>query len=83
MGPGRPVAGGHGGVAACARLVVRRADAAAVPLVVLFVISVFTNINLGLRYVLPIFPYLFISAGKLAPWAATIGNRLRRGLPRG
>ena len=24
--------------------------------------SVFTNINLGLRYVLPIFPYLFISA---------------------
>ena len=29
---------------------------------VLVVMSVFTNINLGLRYVLPIFPYLFISA---------------------
>jgi hypothetical protein len=50
----------------------------AVPVVLLFVISVFTNINLGLRYVLPIFPYLFVSAGKLVPWAVGIGNRLRR-----
>jgi 4-amino-4-deoxy-L-arabinose transferase-like glycosyltransferase len=50
----------------------------AVPLIHLFVISVFTNINLGLRYVLPIFPYLFISAGKLVPWAVGIGDRLRR-----
>jgi 4-amino-4-deoxy-L-arabinose transferase-like glycosyltransferase len=55
----------------------------AVPLILLFVISVFTNINLGLRYVLPIFPYLFISAGKLVWWAAGIGDRLRRGLAEG
>jgi hypothetical protein len=51
-----------------------------IPLVVLFVFSIFTNINLGLRYVLPIFPYLFISAGKLVPWAAGIGNPLGRKL---
>lgn len=41
----------------------------AMPVVVLFVMSIFTNINLGLRYVLPIFPYGFIAAGKLVPWA--------------
>jgi hypothetical protein len=40
-----------------------------VPVLVLFVMSTLTNINLGLRYVLPIFPYVFISAGKLAPWS--------------
>ncbi len=43
-------------------------------MVVLGVMSVFTNINLGLRYVLPVFPYLFISAGKLVPWAAGISR---------
>lgn len=46
-----------------------------VPVFVLFVMSVFTNINLGLRYVLPAFPYVYISAGKLAPWA---GGQARR-----
>jgi hypothetical protein len=51
-----------------------------VPVVVLGVMSIFTNINLGLRYVLPVFPYLFISAGKLVPWAAGMGDRLRRRL---
>jgi hypothetical protein len=49
-----------------------------VPAFVLFVMSVFTNINLGLRYVLPIFPYVFISAGKLAPWATGLANRSAR-----
>jgi hypothetical protein len=44
-----------------------------VPCVVLVVMSLFTNINLGLRYVLPIFPYLFISTGKLIPWASGLG----------
>ena len=47
----------------------------AVPIVVLGVMSVATNINLGLRYVLPIFPYLYIGMGRLIPWA--VG--LRRG----
>ena len=41
--------------------------------------SVFTNINLGLRYVLPIFPYVFVSAGKLGPWASGFA-RPRRGV---
>jgi len=50
----------------------------AVPAFVLSVMSVFTNINLGLRYVLPIFPYLFISAGKLAPWASGLPTGWRR-----
>jgi hypothetical protein len=50
-----------------------------VPAVVLFVMSIFTNINLGLRYVLPIFPFLFISTGKLIPWASGLkGTRTRR-----
>ncbi len=42
----------------------------AVPAFVLLFMSVLTNINLGLRYVLPIFPYVYISAGKLARWAS-------------
>lgn len=41
-----------------------------IPVVMVFVMSVFTNINLGLRYVLPIFPYLYIAMGRLVPWAA-------------
>jgi hypothetical protein len=44
------------------------------PLIVLFSMSFLTNINLGLRYVLAIFPYAFIAAGKVVPWA--------HGLPR-
>jgi hypothetical protein len=50
------------------------------PAVLIFVISVFTNISIGLRYVLPIFPYLFIAAGRLVPWAAGLTTRLQRGL---
>ncbi len=30
--------------------------------------SLLTDINLGLRYVLPILPYVFISTGKVVPW---------------
>lgn len=50
----------------------------AVPGFVLFVMSIFTNINLGLRYVLPIFPFIYVSAGKLAPWAAGIAVKSKR-----
>jgi 4-amino-4-deoxy-L-arabinose transferase-like glycosyltransferase len=45
-----------------------------VPVFVLFVMSVLTNINLGLRYVLPIFPFLYVGAGKLAPWTSGFHN---------
>jgi hypothetical protein len=49
-----------------------------VPVFVLFVMSVFTNINLGLRYVMPIFPYVYIATGKLVPWAAGFTARRAR-----
>jgi hypothetical protein len=39
-----------------------------VPVVVLFSMSFLTDINLGLRYVLSIAPYVFIAAGKVVPW---------------
>jgi hypothetical protein len=51
-----------------------------VPALVLFAMSTLTNINLGLRYVLPIFPYVFISTGKLAPWALGFEQRKVRRL---
>ena len=46
-----------------------------VPAAVLGAMSFGTDINLGLRYILPMFPYVFAMVGKVAPWAA--------GLPRG
>ena len=49
-----------------------------VPLVVLFSISFLTDINLGLRYVLSILPYVFIATGKVARWILSMnGNRKR------
>ncbi len=51
-----------------------------VPTVIVVSMTLFTDINLGLRYILPIFPYLFISAGKLAPWiaeASKLGRSIR------
>ncbi len=49
-----------------------------VPAVTLGVISLATNINIGLRYVLPVFPYFFVGAGKLAPWCLGISAVWRR-----
>ncbi|HEX8200125.1 MAG TPA: glycosyltransferase family 39 protein, partial [Isosphaeraceae bacterium] len=46
----------------------------AMPVVVLAAMSFGTDINLGLRYILPAFPYAFIAMGKLAPWAAGQGG---------
>jgi hypothetical protein len=48
-----------------------------VPLAVLFSISFFTDINLGLRYVLAIAPYVFIATGKVVPWVLGMPNRRR------
>lgn len=50
----------------------------AVPLVVVAVMSLGTDINLGLRYVLPAFPYAFVAIGRIAPWAAGLGAGVRR-----
>jgi 4-amino-4-deoxy-L-arabinose transferase-like glycosyltransferase len=49
-----------------------------VPVIVLFSMSFLTNINLGLRYVLPIFPYAFVAAGKVVPWVESLGGRRRQ-----
>ena len=44
-----------------------------VPVVVLFSMSFLTDINLGLRYVLGVLPYVFIAAGKVVPWVLGMG----------
>jgi hypothetical protein len=49
-----------------------------VPVVVLFSMSFLTNINLGLRYVLSIAPYVFIAAGKVVPWVEGFSGLRRR-----
>ena len=49
-----------------------------VPATVLGAMSFLTDICLGLRYILPIFPYLFIGAGKVVPWAAAHPRPTRR-----
>ena len=49
-----------------------------VPLVVLVAMSFFTDINLGLRYVLPIAPYVFIAMGKVAPWVLGLSGWWKR-----
>ncbi len=45
-----------------------------VPIVIFFSMSFLTDINLGLRYVLAILPYLFISTGRLVPWALALSG---------
>jgi hypothetical protein len=44
-------------------------DVALVPAVSLATMSLATNINIGLRYVLPIYPYVFITTGLLGAFA--------------
>jgi Dolichyl-phosphate-mannose-protein mannosyltransferase len=39
-----------------------------VPVVILFSMSFLTDINLGLRYVLAVLPYVFIATGRLVPF---------------
>ena len=40
--------------------------------------SLLTDINLGLRYVLAILPYVFISTGKVVPWCLGLREPWRR-----
>ena len=49
-----------------------------VPVVVLFSMSFLTDINLGLRYVLSIAPYVFIAAGKVVPWVEGLSKTWKR-----
>lgn len=50
---------------------------ATVPIVVLFSMTFLTNINIGLRYVLPMAPYVYIAAGKVVPWVEGLAGRRR------
>jgi hypothetical protein len=52
----------------------------AVPFVILFSISFLTDINLGLRYILPLFPYLFIATGKVVSPSLGLAVRWKRAL---
>jgi hypothetical protein len=49
-----------------------------VPVVVLSSMSFLTDINIGLRYILPIAPYVFIAAGKVVPWIDELTPRFQR-----
>lgn len=51
---------------------------ALVPLSVLFAMSFGTDINLGLRYILPAFPYIFIGIGAVVPWGLGMTAKRRR-----
>ena len=44
---------------------------------VLGAMSFLTDICLGLRYILPMFPYVFIATGKVVPWASGQSGRWR------
>jgi hypothetical protein len=48
------------------------------PVVILLSMSLLTDINLGLRYVLAILPYVFISTGKVVPWCLRLREPWRR-----
>jgi hypothetical protein len=50
----------------------------AIPVVILLAISLLTDINLGLRYVLAILPYIFISTGKVMRWCQGLQEPWRR-----
>jgi 4-amino-4-deoxy-L-arabinose transferase-like glycosyltransferase len=49
-----------------------------VPAAVLFSMSFLTDINIGLRYVLAIFPYAFIATGKVVPWILAMNGLKKR-----
>jgi hypothetical protein len=44
----------------------------AFPAIVLFAMTALTDINLGLRYVLPILPFVYVATGKVVPAIAAI-----------
>ena len=50
----------------------------AIPVGVLGAMSFLTDICLGLRYILPIFPFVFIATGKIVPWASGLTGRWKR-----
>jgi hypothetical protein len=47
------------------------------PVVILLSISLLTDINLGLRYILAILPYVFIATGNVVPWCMALRQSWR------
>ncbi len=52
----------------------------AYPALVLFAMTALTDINLGLRYILPVFPFVFVASGKVVPWIGSFRGRWRTGM---
>ena len=50
----------------------------AIPVVVLLAMSFLTDICLGLRYILAVFPFVFIATGKVVPWATALAGWSRK-----
>ena len=50
----------------------------ALPIGVLASISLLTDICLGIRYILPVFPFVHVATGKVAPWALGLQTTARR-----
>jgi len=50
----------------------------ALPVGVLAAMSFLTDICLGLRYILPVFPFAFVATGKVAPWALGLAKTPKR-----
>ena len=50
----------------------------ALPVGVLAAISFLTDICLGIRYILPVFPFVYVATGKVAPWAWGLSKRARQ-----
>ena len=48
------------------------------PVLLLLAMSLLTDINLGLRYVLAILPFIYIATGKVVPWCLSLSNPWRR-----
>ena len=49
------------------------------PILVFTAMSFFTDINLGVRYVLPVLPFFFIGCGRVVPWMTDDGVSGRMG----
>jgi hypothetical protein len=68
---------------ACWRLMVKREIAflyLVAPLAIYFAISLTSNINIGIRHFLPVFPFLFIAAGALLDRLISWKKRRRAGI---
>lgn len=56
---------------------------ALMPMAVLGAMSLLTDINLGLRYILPMFPYVFIGCGRLGRWVCGLSGPPRNAVAAG